>query len=195
MALPTVLAEDVTPFVGAIALAAVLSAEISSADAVLFMLATSGARDFYKGFFRPSASDADVLRIARLVAIGGSIVGYVLTFALDGETPLLAAGRRYADHAVAMSHQAFEVNIGLPRLLRLLNSYSVPATFFVPGFVAERAPDIVRAVEDAGHEVAHHSYSHRRPTELSDEEDRRHDAVPPRLEGVGVVEKCSSRLK
>ncbi|HET9369109.1 MAG TPA: sodium:solute symporter family protein [Vicinamibacterales bacterium] len=83
MALPTVLADDVTPFVGAIALAAVLSAEISSADAVLFMLATSGARDFYKGFFRPNATDGDVLRVARLVAIGGSIVGYVLTFALD----------------------------------------------------------------------------------------------------------------
>src|SRR5262245_28838395 len=32
----------------------------------------------------------------------------VLTFALDGATPILAAGRRYADHAVAMSHQAFE---------------------------------------------------------------------------------------
>ena len=50
MALPTVLTQSVPPVVGALALAAVFSAEISSADAVLFMLATSGARDFYRGF-------------------------------------------------------------------------------------------------------------------------------------------------
>ena len=35
------------PAVGALALAAVFSAEISTADAVLFMLATSGSRDLY----------------------------------------------------------------------------------------------------------------------------------------------------
>ncbi len=112
----------------------------------------------------------------------------VLTFALDGATPILAAGRRYADHAVAMSHQAFESNVGLPRLLRLLADYSVPATFFVPGFVAECEPAMVRSVVDAGHEVAHHSYSHRRPTELSDEEDRREFES-----GLEALDRCGIR--
>jgi peptidoglycan-N-acetylglucosamine deacetylase len=112
----------------------------------------------------------------------------VLTFALDGETPILAAGRRYADHAVAMSHQAFEANVGLPRLLKLLSSYSVPATFFVPGFVADREPDMVRAVVNAGHEVAHHSYSHRRPTELSEVQDRREFEA-----GLEALDRCGVR--
>jgi peptidoglycan/xylan/chitin deacetylase (PgdA/CDA1 family) len=97
----------------------------------------------------------------------------VLTFALDGETPVLAAGRRYSEHAMVMTHQAFESNVGLPRLLELLACYSIPATFFVPGFAAERAPAMVDAVAEAGHEVAHHSYSHRRPTSLSEADDRR----------------------
>src|SRR3982074_575754 len=97
----------------------------------------------------------------------------VLTFAFDGETPVLAAGRRDAEHAMVMSHQAFESQVGLPRLLELLASYSLPATFFVPGFAAERAPAMVDAVVEAGHEVAHHSYSHRAPTSLSDADDRR----------------------
>jgi peptidoglycan/xylan/chitin deacetylase (PgdA/CDA1 family) len=97
----------------------------------------------------------------------------VLTFALDGETPVLAAGRRYAEHPMVLSHQVFESQVGLPRLLRLLASYAIPATFFVPGFAAERAPAMVDAVLAAGHEVAHHSYSHRRPTELSESDDRR----------------------
>jgi peptidoglycan/xylan/chitin deacetylase (PgdA/CDA1 family) len=97
----------------------------------------------------------------------------VLTFALDGETPVLAAGRRYAEHAMVMTHQAFESHVGLPRLLDLLAGYSIPATFFVPGFAAERAPAMVDSVVAAGHEVAHHSYSHRRPTSLSEADDRR----------------------
>ena len=41
LALPTVLVHDLPPAVGSLALAAVFSAEVSSADAVLFMLSTS----------------------------------------------------------------------------------------------------------------------------------------------------------
>jgi SSS family solute:Na+ symporter len=83
MALPSLFATAVPPAVGAFALMAVLSAEISTADAVLFMLATSGARDFYKGFLRPSASDRDVLQVARLLAVVGGLVGFGLTYVFD----------------------------------------------------------------------------------------------------------------
>lgn len=96
----------------------------------------------------------------------------VMTFALDGETPILSAGRRYAEHAMTMSHQAFEPHVGLPRLLRLLGDYSITATFFVPGFVAQRWPGMVDAVLGNGHEVAHHSFSHRPPTQLTESEER-----------------------
>jgi len=75
LALPTVLAGAMPPGVGTLALAAVFSAEVSSADAVLFMLATSASRDLYRGFVRPSASEADVLRVARLAAVVGSLCG------------------------------------------------------------------------------------------------------------------------
>jgi peptidoglycan-N-acetylglucosamine deacetylase len=96
----------------------------------------------------------------------------VLTFALDGETPILAAGRRYAGHAMIMSHQAFEPRVAVPRLLRLLADYDLRATFFVPGLVAERWPRMVSEVAEAGHEIGHHSYSHRQPTSLSEAADR-----------------------
>jgi peptidoglycan-N-acetylglucosamine deacetylase len=109
----------------------------------------------------------------------------VLTFALDGETPVLAAGRRYAEHAGVVCHQAFEAQVGLPRLLRLLADYSLKATFFVPGYVAERNPDTVSAVLVDGHEVAHHSYSHRRPTDLVGSEDRREFEL-----GLEALQRC-----
>ena len=75
LALPTILMDAMPPAVGTLALAAVFSAEVSSADAVLFMLATSASRDLYRGFVRPSASDAEVLRVARAAAIAGCICG------------------------------------------------------------------------------------------------------------------------
>jgi SSS family solute:Na+ symporter len=83
MALPTVLAQNVPPAVGGLAFSAVLSAQLSSADAVLFMLATSGARDFYKGFVRRNASDQEVLFVARVLAGVACLVGFLLTFVLD----------------------------------------------------------------------------------------------------------------
>ena len=104
--------------------------------------------------------------------LGDSAATAILTFPLDGETPILAAGRRYAEHAMLMSHQEFESQVGLPRVLRLLSEYDIPATFFIPGYAAERCPGMVDAVLSAGHEVAHHSYSHRQPTQLSEADDR-----------------------
>ena len=83
LALPAILAGGVPVAVSSLALAAVLSAEISSADAVLFMLATSGARDFYRGFLRPTATDAHVLGVARGLAVAGALIGFALTFYFD----------------------------------------------------------------------------------------------------------------
>jgi SSS family solute:Na+ symporter len=53
----------------------VLAAEISSADAVLFMLATSSSQDLYRRFVAPNATDAQVLRLARIVAVGAGLIG------------------------------------------------------------------------------------------------------------------------
>ncbi len=46
------------------------------------------------------------------------------------------------------------------RLLDLFAERGVRATFFVLGWVAERCPNLVRAIADQGHEVACHGYSH-----------------------------------
>jgi SSS family solute:Na+ symporter len=92
-ALPAILAA-VPIGVGGLALAAVFSAELSAADAVLFMLSTSGARDFYKGILRPDAADAEVLRAARVAALFGGALGYSLTFAFG--TVLVALALFYS---------------------------------------------------------------------------------------------------
>lgn len=47
------------------------------------------------------------------------------------------------------------------RILRLLDECSAKATFFVLGWVAQREPDLVREIADAGHDIASHGYWHR----------------------------------
>lgn len=97
---------------------------------------------------------------------------FTLTFDVDAEAAVLAHGRRYAGHAMTMSHQAYGPEVGVPRLLDLLAGLGVPATFFVPGWVAERRPGLAAMILEGGHEVAHHSYSHRPPTSMSAAEER-----------------------
>src|ERR1041384_2398937 len=56
------------------------------------------------------------------------------------------------------------------RILDLLDEKKVKATFFVLGWVAERAPDLIQEVERRGHEIGVHGYNHLLLTEITPEE-------------------------
>ncbi|RSS35552.1 polysaccharide deacetylase, partial [Streptomyces sp. WAC05858] len=43
---------------------------------------------------------------------------------------------------------------GVPRLLELLDAYTLPAAWFVPEHTALRQPGAVRRIAAAGHEIA-----------------------------------------
>jgi SSS family solute:Na+ symporter len=83
MALPMVLLELLPAWLGALALAAVFSTEVDTCDAILFMLSTSASQDFYKRFYAPTASDAQLLRVARASAVIGGAAGVMLAIVLD----------------------------------------------------------------------------------------------------------------
>jgi peptidoglycan-N-acetylglucosamine deacetylase len=95
-----------------------------------------------------------------------------LTFDVDAEAPILAESGLYARNAGVMSHQAYGPLVGVPRILALLREYSVPATFFVPGWTADRYPQTVEAILADGHEIGHHSYAHFSPFAQTEEEER-----------------------
>jgi polysaccharide deacetylase family protein (PEP-CTERM system associated) len=46
------------------------------------------------------------------------------------------------------------------RLMDILDEYRTRATFFILGWVAERHPQLSRAIQKRGHEVASHGYAH-----------------------------------
>jgi solute:Na+ symporter, SSS family len=80
LALPTLFVQDLPFWVGALGLAAIFSAEVSAADAVIFMLATSLSQDLYKRFVNPAASDRQVLRVARVASVLGGLLGVAVAF-------------------------------------------------------------------------------------------------------------------
>ncbi len=59
------------------------------------------------------------------------------------------------------------VQLTTRRLLDLLDSAGVRATFFVVGWLAERHPELVQEIAAAGHEFGSHGYHHRRVYELT----------------------------
>lgn len=89
LVLPTVLESQLPVALGALGLAAVYSAEVSTCDALLFMLATSLSKDLFKRFVRPNASDAQILRVARMAAVAGAIGGVLFALWLPTVTGAL----------------------------------------------------------------------------------------------------------
>jgi peptidoglycan-N-acetylglucosamine deacetylase len=93
------------------------------------------------------------------------------TFDVDAESAVLGVDTAHADRMSVMSHQAYGPLVGVPRLLAMLARHDIRSTFFVPGYTALRYPDVVRAIVDGGHEVAHHGYLHEVLTGLSPQQE------------------------
>jgi polysaccharide deacetylase family protein (PEP-CTERM system associated) len=117
----------------------------------------------------------------------GSILN-ALTVDLEDYFHVTAFERRVARR----SWDAFPSRVvpNTQRLLDLFESHRVHGTFFVLGWIAERFPQLIRAIAESGHEIACHSYWHRlvyqmTPTEFRDDlRQARHvieDAIGDRL--------------
>ncbi len=72
----------------------------------------------------------------------------------------------------ADTYGRYGANAGIHRLMRVLARAGIAANFFTSGALAERDPDQVRAVAEAGHEIVAHGYAQDLiPAALSAEED------------------------
>ncbi len=99
----------------------------------------------------------------------GNLSAAAFTFDEDGETVAFGYDRDNASRRLSLQSEAtYGPEVGLPRILDLLEEHDVRATFFVPGYTAERHQDAVREMVNRGHEVAHHGYLHERPDLLDD---------------------------
>ena len=92
----------------------------------------------------------------------------MLCFDVDGKTTALSEDPALARRRTLMSQCEYGPKIGVPRILGLLEHLQVPATFFIPGYIAEQHPKMVRAIVERGHEVGLHGYLHEKLAHLTE---------------------------
>ncbi|MBD3212475.1 MAG: polysaccharide deacetylase family protein, partial [Candidatus Lokiarchaeota archaeon] len=59
---------------------------------------------------------------------------------------------------------------GLPKILKLLDHFKIKGTFFCTGHIAKYRSNIIRLIENSGHEIACHGLDHERLSILSYQE-------------------------
>lgn len=69
LALPMLLMKTLPLWLGGLLLGAIFSAELSAADAGLFMLTTSLSRDLYQAHIRPQADERQLMKVTRWTAV------------------------------------------------------------------------------------------------------------------------------
>jgi peptidoglycan-N-acetylglucosamine deacetylase len=101
----------------------------------------------------------------------GARSAFAVTFDVDGEEVWIGADPANARRPGVLSQGAYGPKVAVPLVLDLLERLQVPATFFVPGRVAERHPHRVRQIVVAGHELAHHGHTHTHPGRMDPEQE------------------------
>ena len=94
----------------------------------------------------------------------GARCAFAISFDSDHETNELREGGKSIGR---MAWGQYGNRVGVPRILRLLKKYDVPATFYVPAVVALLYPDEQRQVIAEGHEIGIHSWIHELNSVLS----------------------------
>lgn len=100
---------------------------------------------------------------------GGARCAVALSFDSDHDTGELRQGGKSIGR---LSQGQYGNRQGVPRILALLEKYSVPASFFVPAVVAMLYPDEQRRVVADGHEIAIHGWIHERNSVLPEDAER-----------------------
>ena len=70
-----------------------------------------------------------------------------------------------------ISRGLFAGEVGSPRLLNMFQRLGIKTTWFIPGHTIETYRKQCERVLKAGHEIAHHGWTHRPPAELSAEQE------------------------
>lgn len=107
----------------------------------------------------------------RFVWPDGQRCAAMLCFDVDGETTALSEDPALAKRRTLMSQCEYGPRVGVPRLLGLLAHLQMPATFFVPGYIAEQHPRMIEAIVAGGHEIGLHGYLHEKLAYLNEAEE------------------------
>jgi len=91
-----------------------------------------------------------------------------LTFDFDAMSGFIARGMT---SATPVSRGEFGADVATPRILQLLKKHRILSSWYIPGHTLETYPDRCQQVYDAGHEIAHHGWTHVPPALLNRQEE------------------------
>ncbi len=101
---------------------------------------------------------------------GGARVAVLLSFDVDNETVWL----RNSDTSIGgLSQGEYGGRTALPRVVSLLDSHRIPASFFIPAVSLMLNPGMAEVIKESGrHEFAVHGWIHEHNTQITGEEER-----------------------
>lgn len=100
----------------------------------------------------------------------GKKIAVAYGFDFDAET--LWLGTFGLKTPTPTSRGQYGAYVGMPRVVDFCDKYDIKATIFVPGWTAEKYPDIVKEAYDRGHEIAHHGWLHENPNSMSIQQEK-----------------------
>ncbi|MGW7531105.1 polysaccharide deacetylase family protein [Amycolatopsis sp. NPDC054798] len=100
---------------------------------------------------------------------GGAKAAVALSFDSDHETIPLRDAEVWPGK---LSQGEYGARVGVPRVLKLLDRFQAPSTFFMPAVSALLHEGEAKSYVDAGHEIALHGWIHERNTQLPPEAER-----------------------
>lgn len=83
---------------------------------------------------------------------------------------VLVRGGRHAGNTIALTFDDGPHPEHTLEILEILEQRSLKATFFLQGVEAERHPDLVRRIDQQGHQIANHGYIHCHTGEVNSKE-------------------------
>jgi peptidoglycan/xylan/chitin deacetylase (PgdA/CDA1 family) len=116
------------------------------------------------------ALDGGVWRQGRAPWPGGARCVVAITVDFDGRSN--EAGKGLAPLGIHSAGR-YSARRGVHRHLGMADRLGIPITFFVPGYDARTAPDVVLDIVKGGHEIGAHGYKHEGTLLPSAEEERR----------------------
>ena len=100
------------------------------------------------------------------------VVNHCLSIDVEGFVESMVESFAVPESCIDHQAEDAEISVNMEATLEFLDRQRIKGTFFVLGRIAERLPGIVRKIADLGHELASHSFYHKRLYNQSEPEFR-----------------------
>lgn len=83
-----------------------------------------------------------------------------ITWDVDDESPFLSRPGVKTAEASEVEQRRYGMRRGVPLIVKMLEDLNLPASFYIPAYIARQYPEVVRDLHQAGYEIGGHGYLH-----------------------------------